>query len=236
MLNLPEQALRTLDASPVCSGLSIYLADLNHAVLKDDPWGWKVTPGERQRAQQFKDPGLSAHYLLARHVLRELLGHHSGSAPGAIRDLETGPGGKPFVRGLDVSFNMAHSGNLLVVSISADRETGIDIETLPPLETCQACASLALTETERAACFSGGDEGSVKRFAEIWTLKEAILKQSGEGLSRDMREIEFGHRDGQWRLLHLPADYGAPGDWEVGLISTEYKDAVCACAAGLPSR
>ncbi len=94
--------------------------------------------------------------------------------------LAKGPLGKPYLKNYpDFYFNISHSKGGVAVVFS-DSPVGIDIELLrePDLKV----ADRYFCENERNYINSRPDNQSA-RFFEIWTKKEAYVKQSGEGIS-----------------------------------------------------
>lgn len=77
-------------------------------------------------------------------------------------------------------FNLSHSGGYVVVAVS-DRPVGIDIEhkTKNGLAVAKRCFCKEEYEDILAA---GNEKEQEQRFLEYWTMKEAYIKRSGEGM------------------------------------------------------
>ena len=91
----------------------------------------------------------------------------------------------PKVKNLD--FNIAHSGDWLVMAVG-DSQVGIDIEKIRPLETDIAKGFFTAREFDyinKDPCQQNA------RFFEIWTLKESFVKAIGKGLIYPLKNIEF---------------------------------------------
>lgn len=98
--------------------------------------------------------------------------------------------GKPFAIGLDVEFNISHSGNMVVCAVD-DKPIGIDIEQIRPIDL--SIAKRICTENELSYLFghvpaekefvNTSDYKILTRFFEIWTAKEAYGKCIGNGIS-----------------------------------------------------
>ncbi len=98
--------------------------------------------------------------------------------------------GKPYAKGIDVEFNISHSGDYVVCAVSS-KPIGIDIEKIRPINL--AVAKKVCSEKELLYIFSHKpcdtdflyteDEEVLTRFFELWTKKEAYAKCSGKGLS-----------------------------------------------------
>lgn len=91
--------------------------------------------------------------------------------------------GKPYIPRLDFHFNISHSGQWVVVSISST-ETGIDVEQIkkPNLQL----AKRYFSEEENKCLFGKTMKGQEDFFYTLWTLKESYLKLIGKGLTKSL--------------------------------------------------
>lgn len=109
-------------------------------------------------------------------LLAELLAAEYG-LPG-LPELERQAGGKPFFpQRPDLHFNLSHSGGLALCGVGA-APLGVDIEAIRPR---RAGLARYICSPEEYAWYEelGGDWESLYT---IWTLKEARVKCTGEGL------------------------------------------------------
>lgn len=95
------------------------------------------------------------------------------------------PGGKPWFPSCpDCRFNLSHSGDLGLCAVS-ERPVGADVERIFPRR--ETLPRYVLDDREfswfRARGCTWGD------FYTLWTMKEARVKCTGEGLRRPAREI-----------------------------------------------
>jgi phosphopantetheinyl transferase len=119
---------------------------------------------------------------LGRAVLRKLLVEMAHFAPLHCR-FGVEPEGRPFIRdwqrGGHTSISLAHTGGWLAGALSVGAPIGIDIEQHKPDRDFATLASAAFGEHERWLVEGGG----VTAFYRIWTLREAMAKARGVGLS-----------------------------------------------------
>ena len=95
---------------------------------------------------------------------------------------------KPFLADLDsLHFNISHSKSCYAIAI-ADRPLGVDIERIGRRNDYERLLDLTTHSAERAWLEEGGVEE--RDFLTVWTRKEAILKATGEGVARDLTEID----------------------------------------------
>ncbi|MBI4403045.1 MAG: 4'-phosphopantetheinyl transferase superfamily protein [Deltaproteobacteria bacterium] len=127
-------------------------------------------------------------FSLSRSALRQILATYLGLDPQEV-PIAVMPNGKPFLSSekSDIYFNLSHTGGLTLVGVASGRQIGVDVEKLDPRRPWQKIAKRFYSEQEIA--FLEG--GKMEDFFQLWTLKEAILKVRGEGLSRPLRDFSF---------------------------------------------
>lgn len=107
--------------------------------------------------------------------------------PFDIEDIKRGKHGKPYLDGYpDFHFNISHSKGMLLCA-TAEEEIGCDIQEVRPIRSKLFCK------------YATEQEKDIYREQPIllWTLKESYLKLTGQGITRNLKSIEFG-RDCLW--------------------------------------
>ena len=98
---------------------------------------------------------------------------------------EYGEHGKPFIVGHpEIHFNMSHCKEA-AICIIADQPVGIDIESIRTFK--QTLVDYTMNEDE--ICQIQQAERPDVEFIKLWTQKEAVLKLTGAGISRDMKQV-----------------------------------------------
>jgi len=98
---------------------------------------------------------------------------------------EYGEHGKPFIVGYpDIHFNLSHCREAAICIIS-DKPVGIDIESIRPFK--QTLVDYTMNDDEVYQIEQA--ERHDLEFIKLWTQKEAVLKLSGDGISRDMKQV-----------------------------------------------
>jgi 4'-phosphopantetheinyl transferase len=119
---------------------------------------------------------------LGRAVLRKLLVEVVQLAPLHCR-FGVEPRGRPFIGYANqrhhICVSLSHTGGWLAGALGVDRLIGIDIECHRPNRNFAALASAAFGPQERCQV----DRGGASAFYRIWTLREAMAKANGVGLS-----------------------------------------------------
>lgn len=180
-------------------------------------WFALLNLSEQARAIRFRNRADQAAYVAVHALLRHMLSEALGGDPRAWA-FETGPFGKPALAGPHLRprphFNLSHARGLVACAI-AGVPLGVDAE------ACDGEAPSALAERfapgERAmlAKAAGAEYRSI--FFRLWTLKEAYLKATGEGLSGRLDSPAF-HLD-PLRVTFRPRERDAaapdnPAAWQ----------------------
>ena len=103
--------------------------------------------------------------------------------------------GKPFFPDFpDFKFNITHGGNLIAVAFCDDHEVGIDVEAADRRVNLMI-AERFFTPAEVVFLQNTPSEQRPHAFLRLWTIKEAYLKMTGDGLTRPLDSFEIQHRD-----------------------------------------
>lgn len=176
---------------------------------------------ERARAARFHFERDRHRYVVARAVLRELLGAELEISPAAI-SLAYGPHGKPRLAGHEaLRFNLSHSAGWAVFAVTERRELGIDLEStnrLAPNDTHLASlAERILSERELEVWRALPEANRHSAFLRAWTRKEAFVKATGSGIFDGLRAIEviLDAAAPQPSLLLTPSAAAEAGPWQL---------------------
>jgi 4'-phosphopantetheinyl transferase len=189
-----------------------------------------LSPDEEARARKFVFQRDRRRFQVARSFLRRLLSAYAGVPINQLR-LSYGPRGKP---GVDLNgprmlqFNVAHSGEMAVLAITAGMQVGVDLEEVRPiLEALEiARSTFSRKEIEALERMPGNERHN--GFLRCWTRKEAYVKALGEGLhlaldSFDVSvtpasdaDIALERSNGHWALHHFAPSSGYIGALAVG--------------------
>ena len=148
---------------------------------------------EGARADRFRFDVHRRQFVVARGVLRTLLGRYLGTDP---RGVEFGYAshGKPFLGGRfageGLHFNVSHSGEMALYAFCRGREVGVDVELVHPMDDAETIAERFFSAAENAAFHSVPAELKEEAFFTCWTRKEAYIKGIGEGLSLPLHEFD----------------------------------------------
>ena len=154
----------------------IYDFDLQKALSR-------LSDQRREQALRFKHElgqrTCTAAYLLLCEGLRKEYGITEKPV------FEYGEHGKPFIVGHpEIHFNMSHCKEA-AICIIADQPVGIDIESIRTFK--QTLVDYTMNEDEIRQIQQA--ERPDVEFIKLWTQKEAALKLTGAGISRDMKQV-----------------------------------------------
>lgn len=179
-----------------CCALKLYkfdIRDMNKAEY--DKWFALMDEEKQKKVNRFRfdddKKRTVAGEMLARKAISEIC-----SVPEEKILFGKTEKGKPFAAGLDIQFNISHSGNFVVCA--ADKKSiGVDIEEIRPVKL--SVAKRVYTQTELFYLFGytptdnafdkTPDSQMLVRFFELWTAKEAYLKYTGTGLVDNLKEL-----------------------------------------------
>lgn len=182
-----------------------------------------LDPEERARSDRFAHAVDRSRFTIAHASLRVILARCTAVRPLDIR-YELGPHGKPRLGSSveAVEFNMAHSHDVGLVAVSRDSPIGVDVERIREIPDAMALAESNFTKRERSILRAAPGSQRSQLFLRYWTRKEAIIKASGEGLSRELtafdvdtaprsitvRGVRGEPEDSQWMVQDLAAPGG----------------------------
>ncbi len=180
----------------------LWLAKVSEAEPHLDRLRRTLSSDELERAARFRVVGPARRFVVARAVLRSVLGRATGVDPADVI-FAYGEHGKPRLAAGGPLFNASDTGNFVVVAL-ASAELGVDIEVLRPLPRQKRLARRICTERELEAFLAIPEAQRDAALLRLWTCKEAALKAVGIGLSGGVRNIEIDlQSDGPPRLRRL---------------------------------
>ena len=154
-------------------------------------WLTECSEEKRQRLLQMRREEDRRRSLCADHLARQMLSERCGIPRDHLQILRD-ERGKPFAKDSGLQFNLSHAGNFAACAVDT-APVGIDIEVPRPLRPSlcrKVCTAEELAFVHPAGSFSP------ERFLQLWTAKEAFLKQSGTGILRDLTSVSMV-QDGQ---------------------------------------
>jgi 4'-phosphopantetheinyl transferase len=160
--------------------LSTQLHPAERAIYED-----VLSSSERQAAQRFRFEADRERSIASRGGLRWILSGYCGVPPNEL-NFQVSKHGKPSLAGpIALEFNVSHSGDYVLIGVTEGSPCGVDIER----------SNSRVREKDIAARFFCPREvewldRTDKGFLRLWTMKEAIIKAVGRGLSIPLCDVD----------------------------------------------
>jgi 4'-phosphopantetheinyl transferase len=184
----PEEARLEKGAPPLADGdAHIWFARLDDMRDQIPKYERLLDEEEQARAARFRFEVDRERYIIGHGMLRMLLSRYTGFDPIDIRFIR-GRFGKPYLPGRPIDFNLSDTKDAVLIAFAQGMEIGADLETMTRTVEHLQVAEHYFTENEIKGIKAAGD--SKRRFLELWTRKEAVLKASGVGIMEDLRVLE----------------------------------------------
>lgn len=183
----------------VFTGGALAVAVPADAVAALPPERRGLPPDEAARIARFRQPQDRHERMAAHGLLRHLLGSWLGRDPAGLT-LARDAGGRPFLPGAALDLNLSHGGGWVAVGLSTVGRIGVDVEGAVRPVDWDRLAPVFLHPAELAA-YRGLPAGARPRRAlEFWSVKEACLKATGEGLVAEPCSVWLTPDGAAWRL------------------------------------
>ena len=205
-----------------------------------------LSADESARAARFFFEKDRRSFTRCRSTLRVLLGRYLGTAPDRL-EFCYNRFGKPELAVLPptfpLRFNVSHSGDWALITMTLEHRIGVDIEQIRQLDNIDDLARNSFSQYELDVYQRLPDEQRTQAFFNAWTRKEAFIKACGEGLSRPLTEfdVSLAPQD-PVQLLQIAGDPTAARRWTlsalepavgyVGAVAVERPDTRIQCFAG----
>lgn len=109
---------------------------------------------------------------------------------------EYGEHGKPAIVGHpEICFNMSHCREAALCVLS-DRPVGVDVESIRSYS--ESLARYTMNDREMQLILQA--QRPEVEFTRLWTLKEAVVKRSGEGIRNDMKHVLDGLKEAKTEI------------------------------------
>jgi len=173
---------------------------------------------DRREAARLVDRRTRRRFLARRSILRELLCRYL-DCPSEQIVLSRTPSGRPELESprSDLRFNTSSSEGTALFAITRGEAIGVDLEHSSRSSGLTSADHLFLTVAERRMVSDVEPQLRPITRLRLWTLKEAVAKAMGTGLSTDPKELEFRLMEGQSSTAVVSSD-GA--EWRGALIPT----------------
>jgi 4'-phosphopantetheinyl transferase len=168
-----------------------------------------LSADERERVDRFHQEVAGRRCVIGRGLLRLLLGSILELPADQLR-FEYHKFGKPSLvagQGSPLQFHLSHSGELILVAVTAGRAVGIDVERIRTDLAIRSLAAKLFSAEEYKGLASLKGHMQCEAFFAFWTRKEAYLTARGVGLSLPFDQFSVSFLPGEEpRLLKTRPD------------------------------
>jgi 4'-phosphopantetheinyl transferase len=157
-------------------------------------WHATLDGAERAKAARFHFDRDRHAYIAAHALARAMLSEAAPLPPAAWR-FATGHAGKPEIDpslGLPgLRFNLSHTRGLVACAVASRDDLGLDVEDLQRREASPGIAERHFAPAEVALLAAAPQADRHETFLRIWTLKEAFVKATGDGIGLGLHRFAF---------------------------------------------
>lgn len=179
-----------------------------------------LSPDDSARYARYLVPGAAQTFLAARLLVQTVLAAYASLLPAAWR-FETNRWGRPYIANPEAPpgllFNLSHKPGVVTCLVGFDRDLGVDVEHCAARPYLFDIASRFFSPAEASALMALPEEDRVRRFYELWTLKEAYIKARGVGLSLGLANFSFSPSGNTAAVRFEPGFDDDPETWDFRL-------------------
>jgi 4'-phosphopantetheinyl transferase len=205
----------------------LWRVDLATVATAEQRWQQILAADERARATRFHFSRDRQYFTATRALLRTILASYAASDPKELvfRYSEKGkPSLSPGHYGIQVEFNVSHSGAVALLALAQGRALGVDVEQVRENFDHGAIARRFFSNEEQRQLAALAPSERYGGFFRCWTRKEAYIKARGTGLSLPLNQFDVSLKPGdanallftrpdsaeaaQWSLQEVPAGDG----------------------------
>ena len=199
-----------------------------------------LSEDEADRALRYRYSRHRDQFIAARGALRVILSQYLGTGPAGIT-FSYGPFGKPVLSGgpagIDIRFNLSHSGSTALCAAVLGREVGVDLEEIRPVPDMLNIAERFFSPDEGTALKDLPEGARLPAFFACWTRKEAYLKAKGAGLTVRLDQFDVPvSPDEPAALIRVAGQPDEPGRWSMFDLDAGAGHAAALAVEGAPPR
>jgi 4'-phosphopantetheinyl transferase len=205
----------TIAVAPERDEVQVFVVRLDDSRFHSDELFQCLTADERARAERYKVDRPRRQFVVARGLLRRILGCSLGVSPGEVGITYTGAG-KPLLDrpGAELHFNVSHTDGLALIA-TARRSVGIDVEGIRAMADPGGLVNRFFSPQEGETYSSLPERLRPSGFFRAWTCKEALIKASGLSVAYlDTFDVEL-HPERRPGLLAARHPTLAAAEWSV---------------------
>lgn len=178
-----------------------------------------LSEDERSRADRFTNSDARGRFVIARGLLRAIIGRQLGVHPTelAFASLSTG---KPVLAApgdrTRLTFSLSHADQLGLIAVAHEHAVGVDVERPRANLTMEPLAERFFAPAEAARLRATPEDERAEAFLKLWTAKEALIKAQGETVPTALRRYQLALLDdGSISLARIGGNTDAARPWHL---------------------
>jgi 4'-phosphopantetheinyl transferase len=209
-LNPPENLILSEEEAHV------WRADLRFNECFQSSFLKLLSPDEKRRADKFHFAKDSRNFIVARGILRSLIGKYLEINPAEI-SFQYSEFGKPGIAANhSLQFNISHSENVALFAFIKKLNVGVDVEFVKQDIEVKDIATKFFSANEVLNLLALPEKQHTLGFFNCWTRKEAFIKAVGQGLSFPLDQFEVSlEPDKPAKLLATNWEPKAVSKWSI---------------------
>ena len=173
--------------------VQLWRVDLEAVGATEARWQAVLSSDESTRAARFHFAVDRQRYVATRALLRMILARYLEMDPKDV-SFSYSKEEKPTLtsphNGIEVTFNVSHSGGIALLAFARRREIGVDVEQVREDFDVDAIARRFFSTHELEQLAAVPNEKKFEAFFRCWTRKEAYIKATGDGLSLPLHQFD----------------------------------------------
>lgn len=215
---------RLIELAP--DAVHVWTSPLNVDDHKMEEMLERLSPSEQKRVGALLEERAVRQYVISRALQRQLLAGYVGGHPGEI-SFGVIAMGKPTLskpNDMGLTFNTTHSGTMVIIAITANRDVGVDVEQVRPVPRALKVAKRCYSSEEYEMLASLPPEKLDQAFLSIWVKREGTAKARGDSVWRGLASWKNGALENTPRRLDYRVEYLDLGPEFVGVVVARGDD------------
>lgn len=191
--------------------VDVWMAPLDVSEAEMDDLLHRLSPSEQKRVGALLEERAVRQYVVSRAMQRQLLANYVGGRPA---DISFGivAMGKPTLskpNEIGLRFNTTHSGDLVIIAVTANRDVGVDVEKMRPIPRALRVAKRVFSQDEYEYLAALPESELARAFLSVWVRREGTAKARGDSVWRGLASWKNGaleSKASEWTVA--PLDLG----------------------------
>lgn len=186
----------------------------------------RLSSGEQNRVGTLLEERAVRQYVVSRAMQRHILASYVGAAPSEVRFGYVAMGKPTLAHPNDIglTFNTTHSGDLVIIAVTTNRDVGVDVEKIRPIPRALRVSKRVFSNEEHEMLSALPPDRIDKQFLSIWVKREGTAKARGDSVWRGLASWKNGEIENTPARLAWKVEYLDLGEEFVGVVVANGDD------------